>query len=106
MKACIFRHLGGCRGKVQEHHLLKQRRIRRAHRTAVAEHRRGGPEPFSLTSALLDDRNRVGLCVGHHEKVTACHPRFRIDPPAEAFMFAEEIGLAGSLEADVARRVA
>lgn len=106
MKACIFRHKGGCSSpRAQAHHLLPQQRIKRAHKSAVAEHRRsGGAKPWSLSLALADDRNLVGLCKRHHELVTA--GLLRVEPPAEAFMFAEEIGLPGSLDGDLVRRIA
>lgn len=105
MIACLFRNQGGCsHEKAQAHHVVPQQRIKRAHKTALAAERRGGPKAWSLTAALRDGRNLVGLCKRHHEKVT--NGLVHLDPPAEAFMFAEEIGLQGSLEADLLRRVA
>lgn len=66
---CAVRHLGGCRGRLQDHHVVKRQHIRQRHRTLAAEHRRGGPKPWAYASAIGDPRLQVPVCSGpggHH----------------------------------------
>jgi hypothetical protein len=56
----------GCGGKaIHDHHLVKQQRIRKRHRTLVWKL---GHAPYGITRALDDLRLQVGACA-------TCHPQ-------------------------------
>lgn len=94
MSACIAKGRAhcDCDGRLEEHHLIPQQRIKREHKSAVAAHRRGGPQPWGLARALGDRRNLVRICKRHHELVTN-HILWleREDLPAGAWAFAAEL---------------
>lgn len=110
------RHLPPCRGWSEWHHVVIQQRIKgRYPRGAVYDAELASWRPLkrgevthpwvahkTQDELLGDERNRIWLCVGHHELVT----NHRVYPrtPAAALEFAQEFGFAADLEADEARR--
>jgi hypothetical protein len=82
---------------VQRHHVVKQARIRREWRRLMAEKRRGGPDPWSVTRALADRRNLIPVCL-------ACHKEERPLPlPAGFWEFVADYGLEAALPRHLAR---
>ena len=98
---CVFLSHGDCDGSLTDHHIVSRQRLRREWRAAKAEHRRGGPKPWSITKAIADPRDKVRICWGHHQAVEA--KRLYVTPPDSAREFAREYGLEWSLEADEVR---
>lgn len=99
MAACVMYGHGPCGGRLQNHHLCPQSRIKRRHRSLKAEERRGGPKPWPLSQALKDLRLQVEICKRHHELVE--WRRVYVDPrdiPAGAMDAVLEYGLSGYLK--------
>lgn len=94
----------GCdRRAAHFHHWVPQQRIRRRHATLRAEHRRGGPEPWRLSTALRDVRNLSPLCFFCHGQFE--QKKLRLEPPGSAREFAVDYGLEWSLESDERKAV-
>lgn len=120
MKCALGPH--GCAGEPLEwHHVVKQQWIRKAFRFGAirlpgltvgrAAHRaarRGETPDITLDAILADERNRVWLCPGHHERITgaAKQERRRLDErlPEPVWEFAWEFGFAGLLLNDIDKR--
>lgn len=90
-----------CDGRVQLHHVVPRQRLRRAWKAAKAEERRTGVKAWSITAAIKDERNLIGLCVFHHMQVEA--KRLRCPVSVGAWAFAEEYGLDAMLAEDLRR---
>jgi hypothetical protein len=88
---------------VHLHHWVPQQRVKARHKTVVAEHRRGGPKPWSLSEALNDPRNLSPLCFRCHGQFE--QKKLRLEPPASALEFGRDFGLEWSLEADERKKV-
>jgi hypothetical protein len=93
MSACIAagRHCP-CEGRLQEHHVIAQQWIKREHKSAKAEQRRGGPAPWGVSRVLADRRNLIRICKRHHELVEQRILYLAADElPAGVWAFAAEL---------------
>lgn len=105
MAAAVKCSAPGCENRaVHEHHWVPRQRIKARHKTLVAEHRRGGPEPWSLSEALADPRNLSPLCFRCHGQFE--QKKLRLPVPASAWEFARDYGMEWSLESDERKAVA
>lgn len=100
MPACVMFGHSPCGGRLQNHHLVPQQRLKRRHATLKAEERRGGPKPWPLSRALKDQRLIVDICAHHHINLVE-QRRLYVDPrdvPAGAMDAVREYGLSGYLK--------
>jgi hypothetical protein len=86
-----------CDGRLQTHHLIPQREIKRKYRELVRyPNHFDGP---ALALLLADDRNTVQLCVAHHHKVEMRRLYIRRDMlPDGVEEFAGMLGLGWYLD--------
>ena len=86
-RLCAMRGRGGCDGRLDAHHLIRQQVLRRK-----------APE-----EARMDPRVGVALCDRHHTLVTRAMVRLRRDEvPAQAWAFAAQYDLRDELERELA----
>jgi hypothetical protein len=115
---CVLGADGGCEGRLEWHHAIKQQRLKRqfpfgalacysaitdatGQRWMCADRYEEGCD-LSLDDILGDTRNRIWLCSHHHELVT--NGRVEAPLPDSVWIFAKEFGLEGMLDNDIARR--
>lgn len=95
-----------CYGGYQWHHIIPQQAIKRHWRSMRAEARRGGPEPWTLTLALYDKRNRLPVCSGCHLGVLETG-KVHVEPadlPRGFWEFVREYDLGGAVPRHLAER--
>lgn len=122
LPACEFANEPGhvCAGRIEWHHVIKKQRIKdRFPRGAYRGFDAGTPwqpltrtgsyfppghiEYLPLAEILADPRNRMWLCKeGAHEPVTNARSRFPI--PMRVWDFANDFGMTGALENDLAKQ--
>lgn len=116
---CALEDLGGCGGRLEWDHVVKQHRIKREYKHGAvwsqgrfwpaSRYDRVGVSRNAFFEKTLDDilgdtRNRRWLCTRHHELVT--NHRVEAPIPGSVWEFAAEFGFTAQLENDIARRSA
>lgn len=125
MSGCVFRGTGNgpctVRSSPQNHHVVRQQRIRRRFPYGAYREPDGSPwrrvdrhgldpdldvgvEQLSLARILADPRNLMRVCKGHHDRVTGAALYAAV--PESVWEFAREFGFVAELENDLARRAA
>lgn len=84
---CQLPHVSKCAGRIQAHHVVPKQRLR---------------IELGAETPLWDIRNGVPICERHHHLVTMAMLRLPVSIiPTGVFEFAEEHGLAWSLDRDL-----